>query len=281
MMIVGHCRFSYFGLTDTGREILTEDDAHQKLWTDERMNARFHLFENLLLPSIRAQTDPHFSLVILTSEKMPDRFHRRLAEATRDVPQIAILRTESTSANRVLGEVIHEANDKGRKPSVNFRVDDDDAFSIDYVEKLREASERLPLGSLISFPRGLMAFSDVPSPRCCMEQKTWIAIGLATINAPDDRRNPFWMQHRRAHRSRPSYLDPRFFAYIHTLHAFNNTGGYDPNNRPGPERRAIQRAKETWPELNTESFTEEAREALKQSFPFITEEKLLQTLTSR
>ena len=72
MKIYGHCRFSYFGQTDTGKAVQTEEDAKALLWNAERMAVRFHLLENIMLPSMIAQTDQDFQFVITTSNEMPD-----------------------------------------------------------------------------------------------------------------------------------------------------------------------------------------------------------------
>ena len=71
MKTFGHCRFSYFGTSDTGRAIVDLDAARQLLWNPLRMAVRFHLFENLTLPSIINQSDQDFSFVIISSRQMP------------------------------------------------------------------------------------------------------------------------------------------------------------------------------------------------------------------
>lgn len=225
MQIWGHCRFAFFGVSDTGREIGTLETAFAKLWHPVRMAVRFHLMETILLPAIRAQTDPDFVLQITTSQLMPDIFQERLDRITADLPQVRILRSARTDLSKALRPAMAEASGGGAEPAVHFRVDDDDAVSADYIARLRRASARVEPGGMVTFPRGVMGFLHDGIARHAMIQKHSIAIGLALVVAPGGR-NPFRIQHLRHADGVPSYCDPTFPAYHYTLHSANNTSGY-------------------------------------------------------
>ncbi len=275
MKVIGYCRFSYFGITDTGRRIATEEDAQTLLWTKNRMACRFHLFKNLLIPSLKAQTDQDFIVYVITSKEMPRNYHTRLARIVRDVPQIRILKIENQDLHKVLRKTIFEDSDEGTKRTVQFRIDDDDALGVEVIEHLRKDGEFLPEKTLISYPRGVTSFLDGEVARCSAQFRTYIAIGLATVNGPGDYRNPFLMQHRRAFQKRPSFVDPSFIAYICTLHSVNNTLGYD--NIPSPTsvgRRSVERILRNTPQLSQDTITDEAVEALATGFPYISGKKL-------
>lgn len=275
MKVIGYCRFSYFGVTDTGRRIATEADAHELLWSKNRMACRFHLFKNLLIPSLKAQTDQDFIVYVITSKEMPRNYHVRLARIVRDIPQIRILKIEDQDLHKVLRKTIFEDSDEGTKRTVQFRIDDDDALGVEVIERLRKDGEILPERTLISYPRGVTSFLDGEIARCTVQFKAYIAIGLATVNGPGDYRNPFLMQHRKAFLKRPSFVDPSFSAYIYTLHSVNNTLGYD--NAPSPTsvgRRSVERVLRNTPQLSKDTIADEAIEALATGFPYMSGKKL-------
>lgn len=277
MKIVGHCRFSYFGRTDTGRDVATLADAEAKLWNAERMAVRFHLFERILLPSIAAQTDPGFSFVVTCSEAMPAAFHDRLEAALDGIAQARILRTAETEIGRALKPVMVEASNGRQDPAVHFRVDDDDALAVDYIARLRAAAAGLRPSTMITFPAGVMGFLD--AGRGCHRafHKHAIAIGLALVKAPADTRTPFQIQHRAYAQSNPVYADPTFPAWHYTRHTTNNTNGYDRviHRDGGVVDIVAENSRKVHPEFAEGAVTTpEAEAILATAFPHTTGEAL-------
>ena len=270
MKIYGHCRFSYFGLSDTGRAITTIDHAQTLLWNPVRMAARFHLFEQILLPALRNQTDPDFVFQLITSTPMPEVYKERLADLVADTPQIRVLCTDDMDLGSALLGIIAEASDGHSQPAIHFRLDDDDAVCTQYIARIRAASQRVDPGGMISFSSGVIGFLDGDAARHCAHIHPYIAIGLALINEPLARLNPFRIRHAKYANYVPSYVDPTFPAFHYTLHSVNNTSGYaqtfqtagDRNERIG---RAIQRN----PELAEGGVTTELAELhLARAFPY-------------
>jgi hypothetical protein len=272
MKIAGHCRFSYFCFTDTGRVILTLEDAHEKLWNERRMETRFHLFEKLTLPSLESQTDQDFEFFILTSSDMPDRYHQRLKDSTQHLPQVKILQTEKTNPHGLLKQTIREVNQDGTEPSIQFRLDDDDAVAADYISRLRKTAAALPYGSVISFGSGIASYVHEDEVNFFSYYKLLNAVGLATLNGPTDFNNPFRMQHRQVHRHRPAFIDPTFCAFIYSLHTVNNTLGY--NHAAGEYPRNLRRLKANRPELEDNDAVAATEAKLRAGFPFLTGERL-------
>lgn len=227
MKIYGFCRFSFFGQSDTGKHVQSIEDAQRLLWNPERMAVRFHLLENMMLPSIRHQDDQDFSFVILTSHDMPDTYQARLDAAVADMPNVRILRAETRNIGYALKPIMREASNDQRDPAVHFRIDDDDAVAVRYVSRLRAAAQGLRPDTMISFSNGVLGFTDGDIARHRVFDKAAIAIGLAIVKHPDNLRNVFQIQHRAYMRSNPHYIDPTFPAYHYTRHSTNNTNGYD------------------------------------------------------
>lgn len=272
MKIFGHCRFSYFGLTDTGRAIRTLEDAERLLWNPTRMAVRFHLFEQVLLPSIRHQTDPDFTFVVITSNEMPAPYRERLADLTADVPAVRVLATSDTDLGGVLRPVVAEASLGHTAPAVHFRMDDDDAVCVSYVERLRAAARRIDPGGMISFSGGVLGFLDGAVARHCAHIHPYVAIGLAVVNEPMSRMHPYRMRHARHANVVPSYMDPTFTAFHYTLHSTNNTSGYAQTIQTAGDRTPrITRSVDGNPELAAGGVTTpDAERRIAEAFPFTT-----------
>jgi Putative rhamnosyl transferase len=267
MRILGFCRFSYFGTSDTGRAIQTEEDAMRVLYAPDRMAARFHLFEHLTAPSIKHQTDKGFRFIVVTSDILPEPYMTRLQRIVDAVPQMELLVTANRELAKVLSPVIRAEAQAGVGPTLNFRLDDDDAVAIDHVARLRAVASQMTPPTLICFPKGFLLFSDGES-KFGHYYKEFHAQGLARLNAADDSRDPFRIQHRQeAHRT-PSYMDPRPYAYIYGTHPFNNT------KVGGPDAGLIARYLRNYPEIADITSTPECDAALAIGFPFLTPERL-------
>ena len=271
MKIYGHCRFSYFGRTDTGQAIVSEEDARRLLWNAERMAVRFHLFENLLLPSVRAQSDTDFQFVIITSNEMPDMYQVRLDAAIAGMQNIRIHRTSNTAIGRALEPIMIEASNGGEDMAVHFRLDDDDAVCVDYVARLREAAAGLRPTSMITFPKGVLGHTDGDRAVHRAFDKHAIAIGLALVNAPIDTRTPFQIQHRNYARKNPVYADPTSPAYHYTRHTTNNPNGYAQtiHRSGGVVDKVSQNSRKVHPEFSQGAVTtDEAEARLAEAFPY-------------
>lgn len=277
MKIYGHCRFSYFGQTDTGKAVQTEEDAKALLWNAERMAVRFHLLENIMLPSMIAQTDQDFQFVITTSNEMPDIYQARLDEVVRLMPNARILRTSDTDIGRVLRPVMLEANNDRQDPAVHFRIDDDDAVCVSYIERLRACCAGLRPSTLITFPKGVLGHTDGDIARHRSFDKHSIAIGLALVKAASDNRSPFQIQHRAYAQKNPVYADPTFPAYHYTRHTTNNTNGYDQriHRSGGVVDKVASNSMKVHPEFaQGEVSTPEAEAMITEAFPYTSGEEL-------
>lgn len=272
MKISGYCRFSYYGISDTGRAVSSPAEADRLLWNPTRMAVRMHLFEQIMLPSIAHQTDKDFTLHFITSEGMPEPYHERLEGLCAGLPFIRITRTDNTDLGSVIHPLVVEASLDRTEPSVHFRVDDDDGLCESYVARLRHDSTRVDPGGMITYSGGILGFLDGEVARHCVHAHPYIAIGLAIVVKPDAKMHPFRMQHARHADYVPSYQDPTFTAFHYTLHSTNNTSGYRQTLHVGGEQsRRVMRAIEKNAELRDGGVTTEAAEPkIAEAFPFTT-----------
>jgi hypothetical protein len=139
MQVIGLCRFSYPAEGGFQVEHGSVEDRMAYLYAPARMEERFRHFEALCLPSIRAQTDPDFTFLILVGEAMPARWRDRLDALIADVPQARVVARPPAPHRRVCQDVFNEARDMAA-PCLQFRHDDDDAISVDFIAALRQAA---------------------------------------------------------------------------------------------------------------------------------------------
>lgn len=250
MQVYGHCRFSWFGVSDTGRELVDIDDAIARLWHPLRMAIRFHLFENLMLPSLAVQTDRDFTLLVTASEDMPEIYQRRLDSAVSMYSFVRLNRTLSRDYARMIAPFMRETTADGTQQSVHFRLDDDDALPATYISRLRRDAERVDTGGIICYPAGVIGFLEGERPLHGFRNIPFHAQGLARVAGPGMLRSPLHMRHRDMGNWAPAYLDPTFVGFHFTQHAVNNTKGYGSIvHEGGYDPRMIARMKRGNPEL--------------------------------
>lgn len=225
--IVGHIRFSFYGLTDTRSKPEPDGVALANLYEEGRMARRFFLFENLTLPSLLAQTDRNFRTVIMSSEVMPDRFKERLLRVAARLPGAVVDFSQWTRGDRAFRQHMLKSLGPGMTgTAVHFRLDDDDAVSSSYISRLRRVSGQLSQGTHITFPTGLYVFPARPDQTegtSILHQNFLAAQGLAIVVGGGFLKNPFQMMHGAVWRRWPVVSDPGLPAYIRSFHDSNDT----------------------------------------------------------
>lgn len=143
MQVIGVCRFSFpaVGGFQVEHDSIEEREAY--LYASERMEERFETFESFTLPALRAQTDQNFTFLVVTGRNMPDVYRARLYDHLIDMPQAVVLSPEPARHRSVMAKQINKVREDTGLPSLQFRMDDDDAVAVTYVERLREAAQDL------------------------------------------------------------------------------------------------------------------------------------------
>ena len=143
MQVIGLCRFSYPAVGGFQITHDTIDDRRRYLFSRKRLEERFRLFESVTLPSFRAQTDEDFQLLIVIGDCLPKPSFDRLHDLTKGIKQIQIIQRSPDRHRKVMREVLNSARLNRDHPCLQFRHDDDDAVSINFIERLRDAHGRL------------------------------------------------------------------------------------------------------------------------------------------
>jgi hypothetical protein len=225
MRVFGYIRFSFFGRNDTklSRHTTDEIERFNALYDPVRMKERFYFFEKVTMPSIRAQTDPEFQIIVATSNVMPDEYKSRLEEIVADIPQIEILYSDADHISDALNPKIKEMTADITDKTIHFRLDDDDAICAQMVTMLKKSLRRCHPDDLVTFPRGLYLASDGGNSYVLRKFEPYIAIAWALVNGPGQVRNPYHFKHGARYEVGPSYMDPRPYAYIHVAHDSSDT----------------------------------------------------------
>ncbi len=190
MQVIGLCRFSYPGEGGFQVEHETLQDRIDYLYAPERMEERFRTFETITLPPLRAQTDSDFTFLIVIGHSLPDRYRDRLEALVADIPQVALQSHAPGPHRKVMQAAINLVRRDSRDPCLQFRMDDDDAVAVTYVEKLREAAQDLRKLSrrhrhvAIDFNQGYIARPGPSGLEVTPTKSPYTTAGLALMFKP-------------------------------------------------------------------------------------------------
>ncbi|MCX7568202.1 putative rhamnosyl transferase [Sulfitobacter sp. F26169L] len=141
LQVIGLCRFSYPAIGGFQVEHETTDERIAYLYDDARLEERFRLFQAVALPSLRAQTDQNFDLIIVVGNQLPEKHRKRLEALVSDMPQVRIQAEPPRPQREVMKEILNAARRDFSQPCLQFRFDDDDAVAVDFVARLRKAAQ--------------------------------------------------------------------------------------------------------------------------------------------
>lgn len=233
MNIIGVCRFSMLGRGDWKAYRNVEDSElepifkqkEQELFSDERMKARFITFEKLTLASLDAQTDPDFKLFVISSDRMPETYRQQLEKLCASRPYVILRFVPPMHAvdaqARILEEIGLELRD-----CLQFRLDDDDCLSRDYIAKLREQGSSLWNAQeifAVSFPNVIYSVIDGPTQGVYRWFDPFLGVGLA-VRHP--RRSVFGFAHYRIPTLMVALTDPSVPSIV-THYGMNDTPRHD------------------------------------------------------
>ncbi|MCW3784480.1 putative rhamnosyl transferase [Defluviimonas salinarum] len=137
IQVLGVCRFSL--LVQGGFQRMPEDlEARRRvLYDPARLESRVLWFEHVFLPSIRAQTDPDFTLTVVTGSDFPDPWRGRLQDLIAGIPQIELVFVPPHVHRDACRPVLCTRTDPKADVVAQFRLDDDDAVAVDFVRRIR------------------------------------------------------------------------------------------------------------------------------------------------
>ena len=212
LQVLGLCRWSYPSQTGAFKNNGQSLEAlRAELYTEARMAVRLFFLEHLVLPSLRAQTDEEFTLVLMLGDSLPEPWRGRVLELIKDVGQVKpVFLPEGQNHMETCRALMMEHRDQSADVVVEFRLDDDDAVASDFVARLRslyatlapiyEESGRVAVDFCRGFvircePRGTVDYLPV-------EARLWTP-ALALYLPPDHHRSLLNYPHMRTWRNMP------------------------------------------------------------------------------
>ncbi|MEP1354306.1 MAG: putative rhamnosyl transferase [Tateyamaria sp.] len=207
MQVIGLCRFSYPAVGGFQVDFDNFDEKLAYLYAPARMEERFATFETITLPPLRAQSDPDFTFVVVIGDSLPDEYRSRLEALLADMPQAMIQSHPPAKHRPMMKRIINSVRRDDAAPCLQFRMDDDDAVAIDFVERLRQvATDVRDLAARdallsIDFNRGFIARPSANGIATAETTAPYQTAGLAMMVAPWSNQTIMNFAHNKLHQN--------------------------------------------------------------------------------
>ncbi len=118
-------------------------DAAAHLYSPDRMELRFRLFEKLCLPSLARQSDQDFQFVVLTSDQMPRDCLWRLEDLLSPLSNSRLMVAAPDVHYQLLKGAYNLVPEEDETHFIRFRLDDDDAVDMDFVTRTKAIAKTM------------------------------------------------------------------------------------------------------------------------------------------
>ncbi|WP_370400146.1 glycosyltransferase [Sulfitobacter sp. JB4-11] len=172
------------------------------LYAPHRLEHRIFLLEHVLLPCLRAQTDPDFTHLFVMGDGLPDPWRSRVLALLETVPQIRpVFWPEGQDMMEVCRTIIHDHIDPTCTAIAQYRLDDDDAVAIEFILRTRAVFAKMQSffdesGRLgIDFCRGFIMQTSAAGIEINPVSMRFWAPGQMVFLRPDTNRTLFDFNH--------------------------------------------------------------------------------------
>lgn len=227
---VGLLRFSVLTPTYYSERFKTLEETAAHIFSPDRMELRFRIFEKLCLPSLARQSDPDFDMVVLTAESMPDRYLSRLLDLVEPLANIHCLPVGTGNHYKLLQQGYNSVPKDGCTHRILFRLDDDDAVDMNFIKRTKRiAGGLLKLQGpktpfIIAYNRGFYVRSTADGAEifdAC--ERAPLSTGTALVVPVTNGANPYRFNHRKLAQHYNTYSDISVPAFIRTIHGDNKS----------------------------------------------------------
>jgi len=229
IQVLGLCRFSFPSSGAFQIEHATIQERREALYAPHRLAQRLAWFENALLPSIMAQDDQNFTLIVLAGEDLPASYKERLSLAAAAVPRLKIIYRPAGEHRKICHDVIKASINPAVDIVVQFRLDDDDAIARDYVTTIRAETKRMAVfireANAVAFDhnRGLaVRFINQQLDVERMQAQYW-GCALAVAMVPTHAKMILDYPHHRIWESIPTITYPQPVMFMRGIHDTNDS----------------------------------------------------------
>ena len=252
VQMIGLCRFSYLGGRGFQVEHQTLEERRAFLYDPDRLARRWFWFQNVTLPALMAQTDPDFTLVLMTGPDLPEPFMSQLRHLCRVMPQARLsVIAPSEYHLPACWQAVAPHIDPSADVIGHFRQDDDDAVAIDFIARARKDFQKIkPLWKIdrrasLDYMRGLVLKATANGISVEPRMIYNAVAGLTLFLPPDDHRTAAHVPHWRLAHHMPGAVIADRIMYCRFLNHDNDSGavgaGYDYDSDPGPPGPLLKR----------------------------------------
>ncbi|CAM3340977.1 glycosyltransferase [Paracoccus nototheniae] len=248
VQMLGLCRFSYLGLRGYQVEHDSIEARRAYLYDPDRLARRWLWFTTVALPGWLAQTDPDFTLVVMTGPDLPEPWLGQLRALCDSVAQLRLSLVEPMDYHlQACRAAIAPHLDPQADVIGHFRHDDDDAVALDYVALTRrdfaqvqglwQAEGKLSLdygrGLMMEAREGQLRFT----PRICHN----MGVALTVFLPPQAEQTALHFNHTKLAQWMPGVQISRPLMFIRSIHGDSDSGDMGPGLPWKPEEGSINR----------------------------------------
>lgn len=236
----GVTRFSVYSPKSRGWNLSShssEKDYVESLYSDERLSSRFDIFINYSLPIYASYAERYsYRHIVIYSEEMPHAWKEKLYQAASKFSFVCLCKSEKGIYD-LSGFMKTLVQEQVRSSClvVQFRVDDDDLLSSEYIDELSKYASKSFVGMSVSFGSGIAAkYSENVFTNFRSVRKHFLALGLATVGEYDKNKEELWFpdsldkNHIETDLYRPVIVDSRKPVYVWTHHDLQDTDAKSP-----------------------------------------------------
>lgn len=239
VQVLGLCRFSVPARGGFQQSTGWNVDRQDKLYDPARMAMRFAWFETVCLPSIAAQRDPDFKVVVMLGEAMPEPWRARIEGHIAAHPQLVAAYVPVGAHRPLCAEVMARHMDPNADVVAQFRLDDDDAVAIDYVRAIREDFDRFRSllddtdAFALNYTKGLILEDQGHRIALHANLGLFLSCGQTIFTRRGAEKYVLDYVHNNIWQEMPTVTVPEEFMYVRGEHAENDSG----KNRLGKNLR--------------------------------------------
>lgn len=233
--VVVAMRFSYFGSSGWKGDVSKQKEM---LLDPARLKARLAILKSLGVPSLAAQSDQNYHLMVLCSEDMPAPLRAELEQVCSDglgADRASVCPRPFGRASKHLLQFVQKRYGKG--PVIQTVLDDDDAFATDLIACARRELAQLPADltdaeamRFVSFANGYgldindrkEGAADQADFPLYTHRYPWINLGLTMVSHSTGK-NLYSIAHQKTPTLHPSRLVKGSPMFVRTLNGLNDS----------------------------------------------------------
>lgn len=231
MQVIGIIRFAYQVKGGFKLKPIAETDDIADVFDPERLRQRFATLVNVTLPGLRGQTDQDFKVVILTSWNLPEFYVEQLEKIVSTQPNLSLVLLPPLKQDEAVTIAIDSLREPDHEHVAHFRLDDDDAVAIDFIEQTKSIygkiknliSKRLGLdfshGYLLNTTHQGLYIKTV-------HKRNWTPAQVVFLKA-DNHRHIISFPHNRLDRMMANITIPAPLMFVRTANDHNASGDFN------------------------------------------------------